>query len=201
MQLKLFTKGYFDISRFQLDINAPLPKIAKTEFVKICTVLNDAEINYFVADGTLLGIIREGELIPHDTDLDFYIFGNKKNVKFVKKIMKQNKYKVGRKLRYLLNIQQLSFYNKEKVIVDFCFWYKKGDYLFFRAPEIPRPRAQDYFYFTGETYIKFNGIEFKTFHNPEQWLAMMYGETWRIPETHKTPWIDSIRDLKKNIQY
>jgi hypothetical protein len=93
MQLKLFTKGYFDILSFQLDINAPLPKIAKAEFVKICTVLNDAEINYFVADGTLLGIIREGELIPHDTDLDFYIFGNKKNVKFVniKKFIKFNK--------------------------------------------------------------------------------------------------------------
>ena len=190
MQLKLFTKGYFDISRFEIDINAPLPKIAKVEFVKICTVLNDAEINYFVADGTLLGIIREGELIPHDTD--------KKNVKFVKKIMKQNNYKVGRKLRYLLKIQQLSFYNKDKVIVDFCFWYRRGDYLFFRAPEIPRPRAQDYFYFKGKTLIKFNGIEFKTFHNPEKWLAMMYGETWRIPETEKTSWTNSIRDLKKN---
>jgi len=41
---------------------------------KVCSVLNENDINYFLTCGTLLGYIRENDFIEWDTDIDIGLF-------------------------------------------------------------------------------------------------------------------------------
>lgn len=47
-------------------------------FKKICNILNELEVNYWITNGTLLGVIRDKKLIPWDSDADFIV----KNLNF-----------------------------------------------------------------------------------------------------------------------
>ena len=49
----------------------PIPKQQKIDLLKkVCLILNESEIDYFLTCGTLLGYIREEDFIEWDTDID-----------------------------------------------------------------------------------------------------------------------------------
>tara|TARA_B100001063_G_scaffold152154_1_gene141971 strand:+ start:240 stop:887 length:648 start_codon:yes stop_codon:yes gene_type:complete len=48
--------------------------IRKNEFVKICDILDELNIKYFLHTGILLGAIRNNNLIPWDWDVEFSVF-------------------------------------------------------------------------------------------------------------------------------
>ena len=53
----------------------PVPKEASIELLgKVCSVLNEYEIEYFLTCGTLLGYIRERDFIAWDSDIDLGVF-------------------------------------------------------------------------------------------------------------------------------
>lgn len=55
----------------------PLHREILLGLLKLVTDLFEKEkITYFIEDGTLLGSVRNGELIPHDDDIDIGIFHN-----------------------------------------------------------------------------------------------------------------------------
>jgi len=41
-----------------------------------CTILESAGINYWICHGTLLGIVREGRILPWDHDIDIGVWSN-----------------------------------------------------------------------------------------------------------------------------
>jgi hypothetical protein len=43
-------------------------------FKEVCELLSKNNINYWICHGTLLGIIREGRLLPWDHDIDFAVW-------------------------------------------------------------------------------------------------------------------------------
>ena len=59
-------------------------------FVLTINIFNKFKINYWVCQGTLLGIIRDQSLIPWDPDIDFAILKKNFDEKLIKKIMKKN---------------------------------------------------------------------------------------------------------------
>ena len=59
-------------------------------FVLTINIFNKFKINYWVCQGTLLGIIRDESLIPWDPDIDFAILQKNFNEKLIEKIMKKN---------------------------------------------------------------------------------------------------------------
>ena len=59
-------------------------------FVLTVNIFNKFKINYWVCQGTLLGIIRDESLIPWDPDIDFAILHKNFNEKLIEKIMKKN---------------------------------------------------------------------------------------------------------------
>lgn len=67
-----------DQSRIWDDIN--IPKCCKenllTLLVETADFFNNNNINYWIDYGTLLGFIRDGEIIPWDRDVDFSIFAS-----------------------------------------------------------------------------------------------------------------------------
>ena len=44
------------------------------EFHKVCNMLQKKHVNFWICHGTLLGIIREGRLLPWDHDIDFAVW-------------------------------------------------------------------------------------------------------------------------------
>jgi len=59
-------------------------------FVLTINIFNKFKINYWVCQGTLLGIIRDQSLIPWDPDIDFAILKKNFDKKLIQKIMKKN---------------------------------------------------------------------------------------------------------------
>ena len=51
-------------------------QIRKNEFLKICNILNNMGINYFLQTGVLLGAIRNKNFIAWDWDVEFSVFPN-----------------------------------------------------------------------------------------------------------------------------
>ena len=43
---------------------------------KACKILDDNEINYWICNGTLLGVIRENRILPWDHDIDIAVWDN-----------------------------------------------------------------------------------------------------------------------------
>jgi len=48
--------------------------IRKKEFLKICDILDQLNIKYYLQTGILLGAIRNNDLIPWDWDVEFSVF-------------------------------------------------------------------------------------------------------------------------------
>ena len=58
-------------------------------FVLTINIFNKFKINYWVCQGTLLGLIRDQSLIPWDPDIDLAILEKNFNEELINKIMKK----------------------------------------------------------------------------------------------------------------
>src|SRR5690606_8967682 len=62
-----------DIKSVHLGANNRINNLAVSILLLVCNTLKKAHIHYYVDAGTLLGIYRDGALIPWDDDLDVAI--------------------------------------------------------------------------------------------------------------------------------
>lgn len=85
-------------------------------FVLTINTFNKFKINYWVCQGTLLGIIRDQSLIPWDPDIDLAILKKNFNEKLIKKIMKKNGF--IRKKKFFKNDNLITFKKKGGRDVD-----------------------------------------------------------------------------------
>ena len=102
-------------------------------FKNVISILSSYDIPYWVDQGTLLGIIRDKEIIPWEWDLDFGVFENEISRKKVEKAFLENgfiKEKISNKNKCLHFL-----YNNERK-VDITFYEKKEDYAltYFEGP-------------------------------------------------------------------
>ncbi len=202
--VKLFLKKSFSASRgfsdyfsFPFDVSLPLPDHAKASFSSIIQFLEAENIDYFVADGTLLGIYRDRALIKHDTDLDFYL-KDEKDVWKIRGFFENQGFRVGRVMRKWSRTYQISFYDNRGLIVDFCIWYANSDgNRFWVGPEIRGKRIQPEIFFKNTIILRWDDLAFRTFPNVEDWLTLVYGENWSVPETEKGDWRESVQDFER----
>lgn len=192
-----FSRGFSDFFAFPFDVSLPMPAHSKSGLTAIIEFLELKRIDYWVADGTLLGIYRDQELIRHDTDLDFYL-KDASSVKQITEFLIAHHFKVGRVMKKWGRIFQISFYDERKLIIDFCIWYSSSNgYRYWVGPEIKGKRLQPEKFFQETNRIQWQGISLKTFSNVEEWLSLVYGNTWRVPETVKLDWRESVQDLEE----
>jgi lipopolysaccharide cholinephosphotransferase len=45
----------------------------KAQFLEMIDILNERDINYYIIGGALLGIVRNGDLLPWDRDTDLFV--------------------------------------------------------------------------------------------------------------------------------
>lgn len=161
--------------------------------MEITHCLENCNVDFFVDNGTLLGIVRNNKLISWDYDVDFGIFitesfswddletqmnkiGFTKDHQFrYKSIVTEQTYKRGE-----MYIDFFGHINDETTTSFYCF-YKKEGMLYSMDNELSVMELKT---------VKITGTVKKELDNDdyvyipiesEEYLAGIYGETWRIP--------------------
>jgi len=154
--------------------------------------LNKNNLGYFIIDGTLLGAIREGDFIAHDTDIDIGVFMEQWTLETLSDIF-LDMLKKGFILYHSFGIFgkhfELAWY-RDGIKVDFFFYYKVGDKIRFNAflnggrtlPDDILTYEYDAINFDNIIQMDFNGIEVNVPLLPEQILIQKYGEDWKTPK-------------------
>ena len=188
-------RGFNDFYSFPFEVSDPLNEYAEETLEKGCSLLESLGVAYFLCDGTILGIVRDNRLIPHDNDIDVCVVGGI-DVPRVKAAFAARGFTVGRELYYRGVMQQLIFYSAEHVIFDICFWHKKGDgYGYQYVPELKKGRRQHDHYCDSHDYVTFRGKRYPTHANIKQWLQEHYGDDWTIPKQVKGDWRLDVKDI------
>lgn len=140
-------------------------------------ILNKLKIKYWLYEGALLGIYREGNFIAWDWDLDLLVYTEEILPKFesVIKAFKKNGFKCNgkkniKKKRPKIGLQK----DGEKISINGYFLNKKKN-LRVRVPY----RFPTRFFKCNET-IKFKGEVYPCPGPIEEYLEMAYGD-WKVP--------------------
>lgn len=190
-------RGFRDYYSFPFDVALPLNDKAPRVMEEACTVLENLGIDYYVCDGTALGLAREGKFISHDNDIDVEILGDV-DIAAIKRAFWLLGYKVGREVFFRARIQQLIFFSRDEVIFDINFWYDEGNgYAYNRVPELKNGRRQAMKNFCGHEMIHFQGRAYPTHSNIKEWLRAHYGDDWMVPRHSRGDWRDDAQDIVK----
>lgn len=136
--------------------------------------------------GTLLGLWRDGRLIPHDTDLDFAVIGP---VGAATQLAPQlpEPYRLIRTIDHQERPSQRAYMRVDTIVDLYYFWadgataINVSDVGVMRMPlEAVLPLRR----------WSWRGIGLRVPADPDGYLAWRYGPTWRTPHTAKGRWAD-----------
>ena len=188
-------KAFNEYQYAPIDIFKPLPLSSGSKLKRLIDDLtNNQDLIIRISDGTLLGLFRDGRLIPHDNDIDFDVEWSRESEKIIKSIAKKNSWKIIRKVSYCKKLQQLTYFDEEKVIFDFIFWSTDARFAInFSEPGHFRVMHSKYLL----DLVKKNIGEFNYLipRDSEEWLIYRYGKNWNIPQLSKKDWKDDCGDL------
>ncbi len=155
-------------------------KIRKKEFLLICGILDQLEINYFLQAGILLGAIRDNDLIKWDWDIEISVFGEEFNKKLdkVAEELKKNNFKISN-INKKNNDSKIDFIGElDQSVTGYTIWswyHSKIRKVYWRRDlSVPEKYLQNL------SKINFMDKEFKCPSNPEEYLAYVYGD-WKTP--------------------
>lgn len=149
--------------------------------------------NFWVSAGTALGLYRDKEFIPGDTDLDFACIGDGNIMGRI--IESLQDFKVCRTIIDDGKPMQLCLI-KDDVLVDFYFHYLEGDnYINYSGSgkqSMPR-----------QIYDKLEVIDTKYGKIPvprstEDYFRIRYGDDWRTPQSNKKPHFEPAKGFPIN---
>ena len=148
-------------------------------------------IEYFICYGTLLGIIRDNNIIKGDDDVDFMV--NFRSKKLLLKKMDLNKaYELNKKVSNKYFAQFIKIKKGIKTFVDFYFYLNdsKKKYIVDRHNWLGNVHEERFaIHFPKKIIFPINKKnKFNIPKNSEKVCQFLYGKTWSIP-------------LKKNINY
>lgn len=168
-------------------------KQAERLLAQVTTILDDLGLPYWLEGGTLLGIIREGRLLPWDNDVDISMHVNHlthpenlfealKNIglRVRTRYFKESSEILKKGNIRMIKVRQRRFFGllKGTVCLDIFVKYTRGDHTFW---EIDNKQKQVPYHF----YETLDTLEFKdkTYSIPkdaEGYLTYRYGD-WKIP--------------------
>lgn len=193
---RLFKKKYVVYHLFPFNtLKVTLKDEDVHELYQICEILDKHGIHYRLTDGLALGLYREHHFIRHDNDFDFDLM-DFDALDVLKEEMLQRGYKVGREAYFLEKLQQIVFYNKDSLIVDFSIWFREDGVLKHYGEE-HFVRIQELKYFETLTDYECYGYTFKLPGHMEDWLVKRFGEDWRVPKTYKGDWKQECKDIHR----
>ena len=143
---------------------------------KMVNILHKEKLdNWFIAYGTLLGIIRDNSCINNDDDIDIIV--DIKNKKKIERLLKKYNFKkvINKKYIYKIELQK----DFPTVDIYFAEVNKNNDYY----------AIWDGWIFTNSkpfVTMKWNNIDLILPNNYEKKLERTYGKNWRTPQKKGT---------------
>lgn len=151
-------------------------------FENLCAAVDALEgvgVRAFLVDGTLLGAVREGDFIAHDTDIDLGVFISE-HTPMIVLAMKRAGFTHERTLGRLNHGYELSF-RRKGIRVDLFFYYKDAT-GFYHAAWVKRRTPIRYRYDRFSLApLEFRGRTFLAPSPVEGFLVTKYGPVWRTP--------------------
>ena len=189
--------------------NKGLHKLGYTYLNQIEVELEKAGIKSFITYGTLLGIIREGKFIGHDSDIDIgVIYDSSFSWERLENVL--NNVGMKKKHQFVLdgNITEQTYICGE-LSIDFFLFYQYDNeqqvaYAYFRKPD--ETYEDDSFEVSRNIVpavkeIKKNENEKGCFlipQNAEEFLEKVYGKNWKIPDPN---WQEDMDVVKGKVAY
>ena len=173
--------------------------VRKSEFLKICDVLDNLNINYFLQTGILLGAIRDNDLIKWDWDIEISVFSNEfiNKIDSVAKELEMNNFKILKinKTEMDAKIDFIGKYPQD--VTGYTIWCwnysKKKDVYWRREMSVPSKFLNKF------SEIEFFGRNFKCPNNPKEYLKFAYGN-WEKPLRSSDKYLYNTSEFKnKNI--
>lgn len=187
-----------DYSAF--DVTQPLGPNAAEVMERCCNAFEKNKIKYLISWGTALGLYRNGEFIPHDTDIDIDII-NCENQKFIDNALRGVGMKLARSVFYRNRPQQLIYISEEGVLFDIMFWTSARKFLkgkIFVNYSEPGYIAKMPFRFSENiNYIEYKNKKYPSYSPIKEYLAFLYSENWKIPKKSKGDWKEDCLVISK----
>lgn len=171
---------------------------ARKTLVRICAMLDHAQITYHLEGGTLLGIVRDGDLLPWDVDLDISIMPD--NVQKIKALRWQflrsgwqlsvrrsslNKGPIQKGQIGIFKIKPLWAYiiqminpKHEMVVLDIFVKVKDATHTYWQANGKVM-RVENRYYQSFDT-VDYRGAKLKVPNFYRDYLSEKYGD-WSVP--------------------
>jgi len=164
-----------------------LQKLNFQNLISVAPLLKNIE--YFIFYGTMLGIIRENNIIKGDDDIDFLV--NYKSKKLLLKKMETAKsFKINKKVCNKYFVQYIKKYNDLRTFVDFYFYINdpKKNYIIDKHNWIGNINDKRFAIHFPKKLI-FPIVKNKKFNMPRNPIAackFIYGNSWSIPQKKNT---------------
>ncbi len=137
------------------------------------------ERNYALSAGTLLGLERDGDFIPQDTDIDIEVIG-------AEEVTLPDYYLPIRFVDDDKPMQRAYLHKPTNIIFDIMHYYPDGDEVYNRSEKGYIRRSKRFSEpFGQKTYM---GHLFSVPNDIDAYLTEWYGD-WRTPRQEKTKWI------------
>ena len=165
---------------------------------KVIGALENSNLKYFAAFGTLLGFYRDGGIIPHDCDFDFGIIKTSDfNWDTLNDLLAKEGFEIKHYFTINNKIYETTYYNRidKNVTVDFFLFEpdsnltKYNEYSFWRLDNVKYDTAMqasvckaEFPYFTDLKYITIYDTRVPIPIIAEQILEASYTTNWRIPD-------------------
>ncbi len=153
---------------------------ARTLLGEIKQVMDDHNVVFFLRQGTCLGAVRDGDIIPWDDDIDIgSIYGfhgfKEETIMAVIPDMQENGFLV--RVTIDNDIYKCVTFIKGSMRIDWgCHWENNGSIIHY--PFIPIPIK----FFETLKEIDLLGQKYLVPNPPEDYLSLKYGENWRAPK-------------------
>lgn len=147
---------------------------------------------YYAYAGTLLGIVRDRELIKWDLDIDFAVVINDSfSWNDLQRVMGESGFRKIREFVFDGMVTEQT-YQVDKLTVDFFGQFYDGDrmiqYSFDKLEDVQYSSDSEYSVYLvtlprvdKTKYIEVDGVKVSVPDNAEEILASIYNEDWRVP--------------------
>lgn len=143
-------------------------------------LLDGIGLRWWLSAGTALGVVRDGRLIPHDTDLDVGVLGHAGVLDRLHLAFAAAGWPLARQTSYQ------RAYRYRDVILDIYAYRREGDQL---VADTEHGRlAKPARLFDELALMEFAGRLYPVPSPPEAYLQVRYGPGWRTPAISKGPW-------------
>lgn len=158
---------------------------------KITTILEEHNILYFIHSGTLLGSVREKNIIPHDDDIDIAVFPHDIEYllsdEFENELKKYNlKFIPFKTNKGIIKLKDLN--SKHGIFIDIFIFRKNGHKIEYDS-EVSRNLWKNGWFDEKElfplTLYSLGNIKLLGPNDPYPYLTRHYGKDWNIPKTRK----------------